>query len=90
MKFEETELKGAFLIKPDKFEDDRGFFMRSFCQLEFARHVPSATIAQSNISFNDKKGTFRGMHYQASPFQEDKVVMCTKGGILDVIVDCFF
>jgi dTDP-4-dehydrorhamnose 3,5-epimerase len=87
MIFEETKLSGAYIIKPKKLEDERGFFMRAFCQLEFSKHLPSANIAQCNMSFNEKKGTFRGMHYQIAPFQEDKIVMCTKGAIFDIIVD---
>jgi len=67
--------------------DDRGFFARTFCQQEFAEHRLKTEFAQSGISFNAKKGTLRGMHYQAEPHQEAKVVRCTLGAVYDVIID---
>lgn len=87
MIFEETGLKGAYIIKPERLEDERGFFTRAFCQHEFERHHLNPNLAQCNMSFNKKKGTFRGMHYQMPPYEEDKIVLCPKGGILDIIVD---
>lgn len=88
MLFEETKLKGAFVITPEKLEDDRGFFFaRSFCLREMAAHGLYPHIVQCNISYNKRKGTFRGMHFQAPPFEEDKLVSCSHGSILDYIVD---
>jgi dTDP-4-dehydrorhamnose 3,5-epimerase len=87
MIFEETALPGAFLIYPERVEDERGFFARSFDRVAFEEHGLVTDIVQCNISFNRKVGTLRGMHYQVSPFQEDKVVRCTKGAMHDVIVD---
>lgn len=87
MIFTETKLKGAFIIEPEKREDDRGFFARSWCQKEFQAHNLNPRIVQCNISFNKIKGTLRGMHYQASPFAEAKLVRCTAGALYDVIID---
>lgn len=87
MIFEETKLKGSFIIKPERLEDERGFFARSFCLKEFAEHSLYPLIVQCNISYNKKKGTFRGMHFQAPPFEEDKIITCTQGAVLDYIVD---
>jgi dTDP-4-dehydrorhamnose 3,5-epimerase len=87
MIFEETKLKGAFLIKPEKQEDERGFFSRSFCRNEFTEHGLNTDIVQCSVSYNKKKGTFRGMHFQMAPYEEDKMVTCTHGAILDFIVD---
>ncbi len=80
-------MKGAYLIKPQRREDHRGFFSRSFCSKEFTSHGLNANIVQCSTSYNKKKGTFRGMHFQASPYEEDKIVTCTHGAILDFIVD---
>lgn len=87
MKFTETELKGGYIIDIQKIEDDRGFFARGWCKNEFEEHGISSNLAQANISFNKYKGTLRGLHYQASPYEEAKLVRCTKGGIFDVMVD---
>jgi dTDP-4-dehydrorhamnose 3,5-epimerase len=87
MIFHETKLKGAFIIKPQKKEDERGFFARTFCKKEFLEHGLNAAIVQCDISHNKKKGTFRGMHFQAPPFEEDKIVSCFQGAMLDYIVD---
>ncbi|MBW2342002.1 MAG: dTDP-4-dehydrorhamnose 3,5-epimerase [Deltaproteobacteria bacterium] len=87
MKFTETKLKGAFIIEPEKLEDDRGFFARAWCKKEFESHGLNPSLVQSNISFNRKKGTLRGLHYQVAPYEEAKLVRCTKGAIYDVIVD---
>jgi dTDP-4-dehydrorhamnose 3,5-epimerase len=87
MIFTETILKGAYLIDVKPIEDERGFFSRSFCQEEFASHGLNVNIAQCNISFNKKKGTLRGMHFQLTPKAEAKVVRCTRGAIYDVIID---
>lgn len=87
MKFTETKLKGAFIIAPDLIEDERGLFARTFCRHEFADHGLNPTLVQCNISFNKKKGTLRGMHYQVQPHAEVKLVRCTAGAICDVIID---
>jgi dTDP-4-dehydrorhamnose 3,5-epimerase len=87
MIFTETKLDGAFLIDIEERTDERGFFARSWCQKEFEQHGLMPRVVQANISFNHKKGTVRGMHYQASPYEETKLVRCTRGAIYDVIVD---
>ena len=87
MIYTETKLKGAFIIAMERREDNRGFFARSFCQKEFADHGLKTVIAQANVAFNRKKGTLRGMHFQFPPAAETKVVRCTRGAILDIIVD---
>ena len=87
MIFTETKLKGAFVIEIEPIEDERGYFARSFCQKEFEKHGLNPCIAQCNISFNKKKGTLRGMHYQAEPYPEAKLVRCIMGSIYDVIID---
>lgn len=87
MIFTETELKGAFLIDLEPRYDHRGFFARTFCADEFEAHGLKSTIAQCNLSYNQKKGTLRGMHYQIPPVSETKVVSCIRGAIYDVIID---
>src|SRR5260370_4593816 len=87
MKFTETKLRGAFVIDIERREDSRGFFARTFCQREFENHGLKPVIAQANIAFNKKKGTLRGMHFQYPPAPETKLVRCTRGAILDIIVD---
>jgi dTDP-4-dehydrorhamnose 3,5-epimerase len=87
MKFIETKLKGAYLIELDYITDDRGCFARSWCQEEFLTMGLNSNLVQCNISFNHKKGTLRGMHYQVEPHPEVKLVRCTKGAIYDVIID---
>jgi dTDP-4-dehydrorhamnose 3,5-epimerase len=85
--FSETKLKGAFIIDLDRREDSRGFFARGFCQHEFAAHGLKPVIAQANIAHNISKGTLRGMHFQFPPAAETKLVRCTRGAIVDIIVD---
>jgi dTDP-4-dehydrorhamnose 3,5-epimerase len=87
MRFIETKLKDAYLIEPEKFADERGFFARSWCEQEFSARGLNPNLVQCNISFNKKKGTIRGMHLQIPPFAEAKLVRCTRGAIYDVIVD---
>jgi dTDP-4-dehydrorhamnose 3,5-epimerase len=87
MKFVETELSGAFIIRPEPAADSRGFFARVFCRHEFEAHGLNPNLVQCNISFNSEKGTLRGMHYQVAPHREAKLVRCTNGAIFDVIVD---
>jgi dTDP-4-dehydrorhamnose 3,5-epimerase len=87
MIFSGTTLNGVFILELEKREDDRGFFARSFCRDEYREHGLNPCIAQCNISYNRRKGTIRGLHYQAAPAEEDKLVRCTRGAIYDVIVD---
>lgn len=87
MIFTETKLKGAFVVEPERREDERGFFARSWCRKEFEAHDLNPVVAQCNVSFNRLKGTLRGMHYQAAPFAEAKLVRCTAGALYDVIID---
>jgi dTDP-4-dehydrorhamnose 3,5-epimerase len=87
IKFTETKLKGAFVIDPEKFEDERGFFARSFSQQEFENHGINPRMAECNISFSRKRYTVRGMHFQSEPFAQAKLVRCTKGAIYDVMID---
>lgn len=87
MIFLETRLKDVFIIEPEKVEDDRGFFSRVWCKREFEAHGLHSEFVQCNISFNAKKSTLRGMHYQIKPCEEVKLVRCTKGAIFDVIID---
>jgi len=85
--FTETALKGAFLIDPERVEDERGVFSRTWCQREFEAHGLNFMVVQCNLSYNKKKGTLRGMHYQAAPCEEAKLVRCTMGAIYDAIID---
>lgn len=87
MIFHATPLAGAFLIEPERHSDARGFFARSFCAREFADHGLATVFVQSNLSFNVERGTLRGMHWQAAPHAEAKLVRCTAGSLYDVIVD---
>lgn len=87
MFFSETKLPGAFVIEPQRLEDERGFFNRSFCRREFAVRGLNPDVAQCNVSFNRDAGTLRGMHYQVAPHAEDKLIRCTRGTLYDVIVD---
>jgi dTDP-4-dehydrorhamnose 3,5-epimerase len=87
MIFTETNLKGAFVIQIQRLEDERGFFARTFCQNEFREHGLNTNLSQCNISHNRKRGTLRGMHFQAAPYAEAKLVQCMHGSIHDVIVD---
>lgn len=87
MIFQETPLRGAYLIEPERIADERGFFARSWCRDEFQAQGLNSQLLQCNISFNHRKATLRGMHFQAAPHGETKLVRCTMGAIYDVIVD---
>ena len=87
LKFEPTPLPGAFVIEPEKLGDERGFFSRTFCQRQFAERGLEKEFVQSSISFNHDEATLRGLHYQAAPAEEAKLVRCTMGCLYDVIVD---
>src|SRR5262245_37545360 len=87
MQFTPLKLAGAFVIEPEVRSDHRGFFARTFCRDEFAATGLVSTFVQCNVSFNYTAGTLRGMHYQADPSPEVKLVRCTMGAAFDVIVD---
>jgi dTDP-4-dehydrorhamnose 3,5-epimerase len=87
MKFLETKIPGVFEISIEPKTDERGFFARSWCAQEFERHGLNPRLAQCSISFNTHKGTLRGVHYQVAPYQEAKLVRCTRGAIFDVAID---
>jgi dTDP-4-dehydrorhamnose 3,5-epimerase len=87
MIFTPTSIPGAFLVCPERFEDERGFFARLWDPQEFEAHGLDGRLAQSSVSWNRRRGTLRGMHYQAAPFEETKLVACVRGAIHDVIVD---
>ncbi|MDD5428967.1 MAG: dTDP-4-dehydrorhamnose 3,5-epimerase [Candidatus Omnitrophica bacterium] len=87
MKFTKTPIEKVYLLEIEKIEDERGFFARSWCAEEFEKRGLNGKIAQCSISFNKKKGTLRGMHYQVPPHEEAKIIRCTMGAIYDVIID---
>ena len=87
MQLRETIIAGAFLIEPERREDERGFFARTWCRREFEEHGLDARLVQCSISYNCKAGTLRGMHFQREPHAEAKLVRCTAGAIHDVILD---
>lgn len=87
MLFTETNVAGAYAIEIEPMRDERGFFARSWCAEEYAANGLDPRVAQCGVSWNEHKGTLRGMHYQAPPFAEAKTVRCTRGAIFDVIVD---
>ena len=87
MRFCSTKLQGAYLVRLEPAHDKRGFFARTFCVEEFATHGLEINYPQHSISFSARKGTLRGMHYQNAPHSEAKLVRCTRGAILDVIID---
>lgn len=87
MTFVECALKGAWIVEPERVVDARGFFARTWCARELAAHGLDPRLAQCGLSFNPRRGTLRGLHYQAAPHAEAKLVRCTMGAIFDVIVD---
>jgi len=87
MKFEELPIRGAWLIRPELFVDERGVFRRHFCAAEFAAHGIAATVAQGNVSENPHLHTLRGFHYQIPPHAEGKTISCFSGSLFDIIVD---
>lgn len=87
MIFTETNLKGAYIIELEKFEDSRGFFARAWDKKVFNEHGLIGDVKQQNTSFTVHKGTIRGMHYQVAPHQETKLISCLRGAIYDVIID---
>jgi dTDP-4-dehydrorhamnose 3,5-epimerase len=87
MRFHPTKLAGAYVIEPEPREDERGLFARTYCRDEFAAHGLNTTWVQCNVSYNRLRGTLRGMHWQAEPHGEVKLVRCTRGAAFDVIAD---
>src|SRR5215207_2312941 len=87
MRLTETPLSGAFVVEIDPVQDERGLFARTFDREQFAEHGLAPDIVQSSVSYNTRAGTLRGMHYQADPYAEDKLVRCVRGAVFDVIVD---
>ncbi len=87
MEFIKTPLGGTFVLEMERLDDDRGFFARSWCKKEFESHGLNPDLVQCSVSFNKRRGTLRGMHYQVKPYEEAKLVRCTMGAIWDVIVD---
>ena len=87
MLFTELELPGAFIVAPERRADARGFFARTFCRDEFAAHGLAGVFVQCSTSYNARRGTLRGMHFQRPPHEEAKLVRCTRGAILDVVLD---
>jgi dTDP-4-dehydrorhamnose 3,5-epimerase len=87
MIFTATNINGGFIIEPERLYDERGFFARTWCQQEFCSRGLNSQWVQCSVSFSQKKGTLRGMHYQAAPSEETKLVRCTRGEIYDVIID---
>jgi dTDP-4-dehydrorhamnose 3,5-epimerase len=85
--FRETALRGAWIVELEPREDERGFFARSWSEDEFAEHGLTTRIAQCNVSWNARRATLRGLHFQAAPHAEVKLVRCIRGAIYDVIVD---
>jgi dTDP-4-dehydrorhamnose 3,5-epimerase len=85
--FEPSALAGVVIISPDRHSDQRGFFARTWCAREFAAAGLSSTVAQCSVSWNERRYTLRGMHWEASPQRESKLVRCTQGAIFDVVVD---
>lgn len=87
MNFIATKLPGAFVIEPERFTDERGFLARAWSAREFAAQGLPAPFAECNISYNRRRGTLRGMHFQHPPHAQAKLVRCTRGAIYDVIID---
>ena len=87
MKFVSTSISGVWIIQPERHEDDRGWFARTWCEEEFAAHGLPTRFSQCNASFNKHRGTLRGMHFQEAPHQEAKLVRCTRGSLFDVALD---
>ena len=87
MKIDKTNIEGAYIIQNNYIEDERGYFLRLFCNDELKKAGIDFEVKQSNMSYSAKKGTLRGMHYQAEPYGEIKVVRCIKGAVFDAIAD---
>ncbi len=87
MKFQETSVSGALLIEPEAFSDDRGCFMRAYCEKEFNKAGIDLSVVQANLVGSRHRGTLRGMHYQNEPYEEGKLIRCIAGSVFDVVLD---
>lgn len=87
MIFRETPLPGAWVLEPERFEDERGFFARTYCRSEFEARGLDPEVSQCSVSYNHRRGTLRGLHFQAAPHAEVKLVRVTRGAVWDVVVD---
>ena len=87
MTFTETNVQGCFILGPDRFDDERGFFSKIFDAREFTQRGLDTDFAQFNLAYNHRKGTLRGMHFQSPPHEEVKLVRCTRGAVYDVIIE---
>ena len=87
MRFTKTKLQDCYIIEPDRFEDERGFFGRAWSEAEFAAQGLGVRFVEANFSFNRKKNTLRGLHYQSQPNEQGKLVRCTSGAVYDVALD---
>jgi dTDP-4-dehydrorhamnose 3,5-epimerase len=87
LRFTETPILGVWVADVDRIEDERGFFGRMWCQREFAEHGLNSEMVQANVGYSKRRGTLRGLHYQAAPHEEAKFIKCTQGAIFDVAVD---
>jgi dTDP-4-dehydrorhamnose 3,5-epimerase len=87
MTFRATDIEGVWIVEPERHEDERGFFARTWDSHEFEAHGLRGLVVQTSISYNRLRGTLRGLHYQAAPHEEAKLVRCTAGAIYDVAVD---
>jgi dTDP-4-dehydrorhamnose 3,5-epimerase len=87
LRFVPTDVPGAWILEQERHADERGFFARTWCARELAEHGLEPRLSQCSVSFNHRKGTLRGLHYQAPPCAEAKIVRCTRGAIFDVAVD---
>ncbi len=87
MRYRELAIAGVFVVEIEAICDERGFFSRTVCSEDFAKHGLPANYCQSSISFNKTRGTLRGMHFQAAPSRENKLVRCTQGAVYDVVLD---
>jgi dTDP-4-dehydrorhamnose 3,5-epimerase len=85
--FSTTDVEGAYLIKPERLEDERGFFARTYCVRELADHGIDPQVVQRSVSYNRRRGTLRGMHFQIAPHEETKLVSCLRGSVYDVVLD---
>lgn len=87
MRFVPTRIDGVVLVELERLSDDRGFFARTWCEQEAREHGLATRFVQSSVSYNHRRGTLRGMHYQLAPFEERKLVRCSRGAIFDVVID---
>jgi dTDP-4-dehydrorhamnose 3,5-epimerase len=87
MQFHDIGIAGSYLIEPERVVDERGFFARTWCRQEFAERGLDTSLVQCGVAYNRRRGTLRGLHYQVAPYEETKLVRCTRGAIYDVLLD---